>query len=151
MISYSKAEMLDCQRLDFLFSKLLKDDKTNYDSNIKDGLTMNGFFSKRINLEDTILFVARCDNEIIGYIYGYVRSDNCIKIELESYIDSLFVEENYRYQKVGTTLLNLFVEESRRRNVKYILIDNKQANKHAKEVYEKLGFNIFIESRRKEI
>ena len=90
-------------------------------------------------------------NEIIGYIYGYVRSDNCIKIELESYIDSLFVEENYRYQKVGTTLLNLFVEESRRRNVKYILIDNKQANKHAKEVYEKLGFNIFIESRRKEI
>ena len=75
MISYSKAEMSDCQRLDFLFSKLLKDDKTNYDSNIKDGLTMNGFFSKRINLEDTILFVARCDNEIIGYIYGYVRSE----------------------------------------------------------------------------
>ena len=151
MISYSKAEMSDCQRLDFLFSKLLNDDKTNYDSNIKDGLTMNGFFSKRINLEDTILFVARYNNEIIGYIYGYVRSDNCIKIELESYVDSLFVEEKYRYQKIGTTLLNMFIEESKRRKVKYVLIDNKFANKHAKEVYEKLGFNIFIESRRKEI
>lgn len=151
MISYSKAEISDCKRLDFLFSKLLNDDKTNYDSNIKDGLTMNGFFSKRINLEDTILFVARYNNEIIGYIYGYVRSDNCIKIELESYVDSLFVEEKYRYQKIGTTLLNMFIEESKRRKIKYVLIDNKFANKHAKEVYEKLGFNIFIESRRKEI
>lgn len=151
MINYSVANELDCERLDFLFSKLLSDDKKNYDCNIKDNLTMSGFFFKRINLDDTILFVARYNNNIIGYIYGYVRSDNAIKMELESYIDSLYVEEEYRCQKVGTTLLNLFIEESEKRNVKYIFIDNKYANVHAKAVYEKLGFNQFIEGRRKEL
>lgn len=151
MISYSTADLNDCDKIDLLFAKLLKDDKENYDNNIKDNLTMRGFFYKRIKLSDSIIFVARYNGDIIGYIYGFVKSDNNVKIELESYVDSLYIEEDYRYQGIGTALLNLFIEEAKKRNVKYVFIDNKRANAHAKEVYEKMGFNIFIESRRKEI
>ena len=57
MINYSVANELDCERLDFLFSKLLSDDKKNYDHNIKDNLTMSGFFLKRINLNHQLFMI----------------------------------------------------------------------------------------------
>lgn len=136
--------------LDNLFAKLLQSEKL-YDSNIKDNLTINGFFKKRINDKDTIILVVDVDNKIVGYIYGYVHSDNKIKIELESYIESLFVEEEYRKQGIGQELLNRFIEESKNRGVKYIFIENKVGNETAQFLYKKLNFNIFIENRRKEI
>lgn len=136
--------------LDILFAKLLQSERL-YDTNIKDNLTINGFFKKRTNDKDAILLVADVDNKIVGYIYGYVHSDNKIKIELESYIESLFVEEEYRNQGIGQELLNRFIEESKDRGVKYIFIENKVGNETAQFLYKKLNFNIFIENRRKEI
>lgn len=136
--------------LDSLFAKLLQTDKL-YDSNIKENLTMRGFFAKRVNDEDAIIFVAEVDETVVGYIYGYVQSDNKIKIELEAYIESLFVEEEYRNQGIGQSLINSFIVSAKKRGVKYIFIENKMANETARFLYEKLNFNIFIENRRKEI
>ena len=136
--------------LDSLFARLIKNDKC-YDLNIKDNLTMSGFFSKRVKDEDSIIFVAVVEDEIVGYIYGYVQNDNKIKIELEAYIDSLFVDEEYRKQGIGNNLINKFIEEAKYRGVKYIYVENKVDNEIARFLYEKLDFNIFIENRRKEI
>lgn len=145
-----KASDNECSILDNLFAMLLISDK-EYDCNIKDGLTMNGFFSKRIKDEDSIILVAKIDNNIVGYIYGYIRSDNKIKKELESYIESLFIIEEYRNKGIGTTLINKFIDECKSKNVKYIFIENKEKNESAKFLYNRLGFQIFIETRRKEI
>lgn len=136
--------------LDNLFAKLIETDR-EYDSNVKVDLTMKGFFKNRISDIDSIVLVAYIDEQVIGYIYGYVRSDNKIKIELEAYIESLFVIEEYRNQGVATSLINKFIEESKKRNVNYLFIENKVNNESAKKLYSKLHFSNFIECRRKEI
>ena len=112
---------------------------------------MNNFFEKRINLEDSIIIVAKKEEEIIGYVYGYVRSDNKIKAELEAYIDSIYVLKDFRNNKIGTKLINEFIKLSKDKHVKYIFIDNKYNNKIASYLYTKLGFKNFIQTKRKEI
>lgn len=150
-ITIEKAKENDSIKLNELFSKLLEDDRLHYDENIKENLTMNSFFEKRINLENNIILVAKNDDNIIGYIYGYIRNDNKIKKELEANIESLYIEEIYRNNKVGTRLINEFINIATLKNVKYIFIENKYSNKIASSLYNKLGFNNFIETKRKEI
>lgn len=144
-----KAKKEDANMLDRLFAKLLENERFYYDENIKENITMSGFFEKRIDKENEIIFVAEESNKIVGYIYGYINIDNKIKIELEANIDSLFVIEEYRNKKIGTKLINAFIEEVKNKNCKYIFIDNKYLNKRAAKLYNNLGFDMFIESRRK--
>jgi len=146
-----KAIKEDANKLDYLFSKFLEHERKYYDENIKEELIIHDFFEKRIDKENEIVFVAEESNKIIGYIYGCINIDNKIKKELEANIDSLFVIEEYRNNKIGTKLIDNFIEEVNNNNCKYILIDNKYLNKGAANLYNKLGFNIFIESRRKKI
>ena len=148
-IRYAKEN--DSCKLDQLFSKLLNYERDNYDINIKQSLNITGFFIKRINKIDNIILLAEEENEIIGYIYGYIRSNNKIKIEIESYIESIFIEDRYRNKGIGRKLIETFINESKKRNVKYIIIENKYLNTIAKKLYSDMGFNIFIESRRKEL
>lgn len=145
-----KATYKDSDVLDSLFAKLIENEQI-YDDNIKDNLTMKGFFSKRINEEENIILVVEDNDNIVGYIYGYIRADNKIKKELEAYIESLFIINEYRNQGLATNLINKFIEEAKKLNTKYIFIENKKDNIVAKKLYDKLNFNNFIEHRRKEI
>lgn len=145
-----KAAYKDSDVLDSLFAKLIENEQI-YDDNIKDNLTMKGFFSKRINEEENIILVVEDNDSIVGYIYGYIRADNKIKKELEAYIESLFIIKEYRNQGLATSLINKFIEEAKKLNTKYIFIENKKDNIVAKKLYDKLNFNNFIEHRRKEI
>ena len=145
-----KAELEDVEQLDMMFAKLLEIDKI-YDDNLKSGLTMQGFFSKRIMDEDVIAFVAFDNDNIIGYVFGYIQKDNKVKVELEAYIESIYIEESKRKTGIGTKLIEQFELEAQNRGVKYIFIDNKVNNLVAHNLYSNLGYNLFIESRRKEI
>ena len=145
-----KAELEDVEQLDMMFAKLLEIDKI-YDDNLKSGLTMHGFFSKRIMDEDVIAFVAFDNDNIIGYVFGYIQKDNKVKVELEAYIESIYIEESKRKTGIGTKLIEQFELEAQNRGVKYIFIDNKVNNLVAHNLYSNLGYNLFIESRRKEI
>lgn len=145
-----KATYKDSDVLDSLFAKLIENEQI-YDDNIKDNLTMKCFFSKRINEEENIILVVEDNDNIVGYIYGYIRADNKIKKELEAYIESLFIIKEYRNQGLATNLINKFIEEAKKLNTKYIFIENKKDNIVAKKLYDKLNFNNFIEHRRKEI
>ena len=123
-----KAMKEDANILNSLFAKLIENERKYYDENIKENLTMNGFFEKRIDEGNEIIFVAEEKSKILGYIYGYINVDNKIKKELEANIDSLFVIEEQRNKKIGTNLINKFIEEVKNKNCKYILIDNKYLN-----------------------
>ena len=140
----------DCEVLNFLFARLLENDRL-YDSNIKEELTMKGFFNKRILELDSIILVAIIDDLVVGYIYGYIRRDNKIKIELEAYIESLYVVKEYRNNGIGTELISKLIENVKKQGVKYLFIENKVTNESPKRIYSKLNFDLFIENRRKEI
>ena len=146
-----KANNNDCTILNKLFQNLLIYERTYFDKNIKIDLNINSYFEKRINDNNFVIFVASIDNDIIGYINGYIDDDNKIKIEIEATIQSIYIEDNYRNKGIGAKLINEFVKCVKEKGVKYILIDNFIQNESARYLYNKLGFIALKESRRIEI
>lgn len=146
-----KAKIDDIDILNNLFQKLLEYERENYDDNIKDNLNITSYFNERINANDNIVLVAQLDNEIVGYIYSIIDSDNKVTKNIEAKIDSLYVNSEYRNKNIGTKLIEEMITILKEKNVKYIFIENLKENDTAKYLYEKLGFKIFREDRRKEL
>ncbi|MBQ9072029.1 MAG: GNAT family N-acetyltransferase [Bacilli bacterium] len=134
-----------------LFQKLLDYERENYDDNIKENLCINSFFDKRVNVDNNIILVALIDNKIVGYVYCIVDNDNKITKETEAKIESIYVDLEYRNKGIGTKLINEIISLLKEKNVKYIFIENLVENQNSKYLYEKLGFKIFREDRRKEL
>lgn len=145
-----KAIKEDKTILNHLFEELLLYER-KYDSNIKSDVKILSYFDKRIDLENNIILVALVDDKIIGYIYGDIDIDNKVKKELEANIHMLYITEEYRNKKIGTNLLNEMINIFKQNNVKYVFISNLLNNDTAKHLYEKLGFDVVTEKRRKEI
>jgi len=141
----------DCTILNKLFEKLLIYERTYFDKNISQDLNINSFFENRVNDNNCVIFVAEIDNRVIGYISGYIDHDNKIKVEIETIIESIYIEDNYKNKGIGTKLINEFIKCVKEKGVKYILIDNFILNESARYLYKKLGFIVLKESRRMEI
>ena len=95
--------------------------------------------------------MALIDNKIVGYVYCIVDNDNKITKETEAKIESIYVDLEYRNKGIGTKLINEIISLLKEKNVKYIFIENLVENQNSKYLYEKLGFKIFREDRRKEL
>ena len=80
--------------------------------------------------------VAEKNHKIIGFIIGVTTTPNIAKILM------LAVEEPVRKQKIGTELLNKFLEQISLKNIKHIELEVRTDNKKAITFYEKLGFII---------
>jgi len=146
-----KADISECNILNKMFESLLVYERTHFDKNIKNDLNINSFFDKKINDENYIIFVCLVKEEIVGYISGYIDSDNKIKKEIEVNVESLYICEEHRNKGIGSRLINEFISVCKKLNIRYISIDNFIENDCAKYLYEKLGFKVLKENRRKEI
>ena len=150
-IKIRRANINDCNYLNKMFEKLLEYERKNYDKNIKKGVKINSFFNKKIDNNNYIILVCIIERELIGYISGYIDDDNKIKEDIEVCIESFYIEEKYRNKGIGTNLINEFIKYSKNLNIKYISIDNFVENSCAKYLYNKLGFKLLKENRRKEV
>ena len=134
----SQEEAIKC---DELLTKLIIDEK-KYNSNISDDVNINNFYPNIYNKDNNKLFIAIDDNNIIGYIYIKLISTDGIDNNKELLIDALYVEEDYRNKGIATSLINKVKEYSINNNIKYISINVLDKNIKAKNLYNKLGFNI---------
>lgn len=146
-----KAKDEDKNTLNNLFQNLLEFEKENYDKNIKDNLSITSYFDKKISSPTDIILIAQKENKIVGYIYSTIDSDNKIKKELEAKIDSIYIMPKYRNKSIGTKLIDEMLNILKLENVKYVFIENLVNNSSSKYLYKKLGFDVFRETRRKEI
>ena len=146
-----RAKNEDVDILNNLFQKLLEFEKEKYDKNIKDNLSITSYFNKRVSLPTNIILIAQLENKIVGYIYSTIDSDNKIKKDLEAKIDSIYIMPKYRNKSIGTKLIDEILNILKLENVKYVFIENLVNNYSSKYLYEKLGFEVFRETRRKEI
>lgn len=80
--------------------------------------------------------VAEKNHKIIGFIIGVTTTPNIAKILM------LAVDESHRKQKIGTELLNKFLEQISLKNIKHIELEVRTDKKKAIEFYEKFGFII---------
>jgi len=75
-------------------------------------------------------FTAEINNEVVGYIGGWIIEDS-----LE--IINLVVDETYQRQGIGTKLIDTI---SNVKNIKEIILDVRCTNQKAINFYQKLGF-----------
>ena len=132
-------------QLDNLLTKLVEDEKINYDKYINIG-KINGLYQTLLINNNTHAFVCEENNKIVGYIYCYVNNESI------GILDALYIEEEYRGLGIATKLIELAINWLKdEKLVKLIEISVMDKNELAKKLYKKLGFQKFKETLRIEI
>lgn len=83
--------------------------------------------------QHAVFVVAQLDERIVGYGGVYVLYD-------EAEITNIAVDSNYRKMGVGGALLSEIVNESVQKGAKTILLEVRESNIAAINLYEKHGF-----------
>ena len=135
-----KANIEDTKRLNEFLTLLIRDEK-KYDSNINLECKINSYYEHIIDKENNYLLVAEYSNTIVGYLYGRIMNDGDTVIDKVAKIDALYIEESYRHQGIGSSLINEFKKIVKEENVKYIEVNTCNDNKEAISTYENNGFN----------
>ncbi len=92
---------------------------------------------KQIEDENYFIFVAEEDKRVIGFISAeWQRWNNSV------YIDSLYIDKNYRYRGYGSQLLKKMIKRSREIKSKKVFIDVETGSKNAIILYLRHGFEI---------
>ena len=144
-INFRNANLNDSLQLDNLLTKLVEDEKANYDKYINIG-KINGLYQTLLINNNTHAFVCEENNKIVGYIYCYVNNESI------GILDALYIEKEYRGLGIATKLIELAINWLKdEKLVKLIEISVMDKNELAKKLYKKLGFQKFKETLRIEI
>jgi len=108
----------------------------NYDEHLREDT--EGYV--RLNPKEAVLFVAEDNNELIGYIYGRVLNRPKKVFSKVGMVEDWFVEEKYRGRKVGAMLWKKLIEWFKNKGCNCLELDVYPKNKHAVNIYRKLGF-----------
>lgn len=101
-------------------------------SSIKTNHLLQTDIENAVKSESHSTFVAKFDNEVVGYII-LTKTD-------EINIESIAVKKQYRNLGIATKLINHSIEYARTNNYKTISLEVSKTNITAYLLYEKLGF-----------
>lgn len=135
-MNYRVATVEDAEELDNLLSKLIQDEKRNYDGTIESTMVKD-FYKNMIPRENTIIYLCEDKGVIIGYIYGFID-------DKKGKIDALFVEKNYRNRKIASTLLEYIKNWFGDKNINDIEISVFSKNIIARNLYNKYGLLVTV-------
>lgn len=98
-------------------------------------------YSKELNNSDAKFFVYESKNEIVGYIYGYIKkASDHIKIhENLGYLEACVVKKEHRGKRISSELTKALLEWFEGKNISLIELGVYADNESVK-VWEKLGF-----------
>ena len=133
-----KCSVSETKEVDILLNKLILDEK-QYDKNISDNVIIKDFYETKLNDDNNCLLVAKTDNKIIGYLYGFILNSD-IDVDLKSQLDALYVEEKYRKLGIANTLIGEFINWSKQKQVKFIELKVCNENINAINLYKKYDF-----------
>lgn len=113
----------------------------NIESSLEHRILSYDILSSTLNNDTYYYFVARIDNNIIGYIAAELLVDHFD-------ILAIAVLPSYRRQNIGATLLNKLIDVCKELNIHDIFLEVRCNNLSAIRFYEKFGFEK-ISTRRK--
>ena len=134
-----KASLSDAEKLNYLLTLLIRDEK-QYDPNINENFVVDKFYEDIILKNDNVILVSVIDNNIVGYLYGYLLNEGDVCLNKTSKIDAIYVLDEYRHLGIGSSLINKFKNWSKENDAKYIEIQVFNDNISAFELYNKEGF-----------
>lgn len=139
MINYRLAEKSDIDSLVRLRAEFICLDKSHeafeevYE-NIK------GYFEYKILTKECVTILAEDENSIIGtgiaFFYESVPSLSNISGK-NAYITSMYVKEEYRRMKIGSTILGKLIEISKANHAQFIMLN---ATEIGRKLYNQYGF-----------
>ena len=143
MIIKKVSSIEEAKECDKLLTLLIQDEK-KYNENTKDDYIVDNWYSSFIDKDDSQLFIAANDNEIVGYIYvKIITTSDSSDISTEASISGIYVKENFRKQGIGTKLINEAKKWCINKGVSYLKLNVLEGNRIALNLYKKLGFNDF--------
>ncbi len=105
---------------------------------------------KRIHSRNGTVIVAEESNELVGYGVISLRKDPPVYVEnTNAYISDLFVVKAWRGRGVSSKLKEELLAWARRKGERNISLNVFLANRHARSIYERWGFQgVTAEMRR---
>jgi len=86
-----------------------------------------------------IKFIATDGEKVIGRAYLYLLNNDLHDVPF-GYIEDVFVEEAYRGQGIGTSLVKAAIEEARAEHCHKIIMTSRYGKDAVHALYQKLGF-----------
>jgi ribosomal protein S18 acetylase RimI-like enzyme len=94
-------------------------------------------FQNYLRRKKSILLVAVRDSCLVGYVAGIVRNS---RVQPIAHLDSIAVSSIERQKGTGSQLLDLFIQEVKRRACKMIILEVAKANKEGLRFFSNRGF-----------
>lgn len=104
-----------------------------------------------IDSDNKIILVARDNDIILGYVYGFIQDNGNLFNNKIAQLDALFVKEQYRGNGIARDLIREFINWARGKEVAYVELSVCKDNANAISLYENEGFSIDKICLRKEL
>ena len=138
----SKVMLYEISEINNMLTDLIQDERKNYDSNINENYKVEEFYEKLINNNDKTIFVARDNDIVLGYVYGFIQENGSLYNNKVAQLDALFVKEQYRGNGIARSLTKEFINWAEEKGVAYIELSVCKDNTNAISLYEEEGFSI---------
>lgn len=91
-------------------------------------------------IQDNFVYVAKINNNIIGYLAGSIHNVNECFTEKFAEIENMYIENQYRRLKIGSKLIIKFKEWCKENKVKYVKVSAWSQNIDAINFYKNNDF-----------
>jgi len=112
------------------------------------------YYEKLINDENCMFFLAKDENEIVGYSIAYKKEVSDIPVLKNRkwiHIDDLSVKSNQRKKGIGSIIMEEIENWAKKNNINEIELNVWLFNTNAINFYEKKGYEAFSQRMRKTI
>lgn len=141
-VTIRKATIHDLTSIQTLNNNLFELEYKNFDDTLKTGWPFEKegeeYFTDMINNE--IVFVAKDDEKIIGYLAGSICEQVSYITETFAELDNMCIDDEYRRFGIGTMLINSFKEYCKEKEIQNIKVTASAKKSRAIEFYTRNGF-----------
>jgi ribosomal protein S18 acetylase RimI-like enzyme len=143
MPTFRKATIADLVTLQQFHTDLFKyeqDFEPLYNLEYDNSIDSTKYFTYRLTKSNSIVIVAEENNQLIGYICGGIHTEEWRITPKVAEVDSLFVKDGYRGQKIGDTLMDMFITWAMSKKAQRVKLEVVHNNEKSVKFYNRKGF-----------
>ncbi len=140
-----KAIPKDVNTLNHLLTLLIQDEK-QYDESIDENFVVTNMYENYIEDPQKCILVATVGEEIVGYLYGFIKDVDATLLKQEAQLDALYILEEERGKHYADALIIEFKKWLKDNKVSYVNVNVCSLNVKAKNLYTKHQFLPFKET-----